>query len=193
MFHVGLWKLLEFVGFDDTQWTLYHWTHNLLDSEGSRVSTLHPRLDVPIPLVSFHFFVRHTSVVRRFQTILLPPNKTLNFRACHGAVVSLVGWRMGDSIGKWFVCFTPLSLLPHRQHDQLHVAKTRLEPASKRRRNCKTYCSVECKRPFFFLRISGWNIWFWGVCRSSELGHVGHCPSKKAAALASFLEARLLT
>lgn len=163
MFHVGLWKLLEFVGFDDTQWTLYHLTHNLLDSEGSRVSTLHPRLDIPIPLVSFHFFVRHTSVVRRFQPILLLPKKTLNFRACHGAFVSLVGWRMGDSIGKWFVCFTPLSLLPHRQHDQLHVAKTRLEPASKRRRNCKTYCSVECKRPFFFLWISGWNIWFWGV------------------------------
>jgi len=46
---------------------------------------------------------------------------------------------------------------------------------------------------FFFFGFLGGTYGFGGFCRSSELGHVGHSPSKKAAALASFLEARLLT
>ena len=40
---------------------------------------------------------------------------------------------------------------------------------------------------FFFGFLGGKYVFFWGVCRSSELGHVGHSPTKRAAELASFL------
>ena len=74
-------------------------------------------------------------------------------------------WLVGEweiRLGNDSSFFHTLSLLPHRHHDQLQAAKTRLEPASKRRRNCKTYCSVECKRPFFFPGFLGGKYAFMG-------------------------------
>ena len=85
-------------------------------------------------------------------------------------------------------------LLPYRQQDQLQVAKQGWSQLRNEEETAKLVAAWSARDQLFLCgSLGGKDVFFFfgGVCRSSELGHVGYTPTKKAAELAFFLEPRL--